>query len=717
MVVAISIMGIMGIIVGVGLAFASKIFYVYVDPKILAVDEVLPGANCGGCGYPGCSSNAEAIVAGKSAPNSCVAAGPEVAEAIAAVMGMSVEAKEPDVARPGCTYGVKDADVKYIYDGLSDCRAAALLSGGMKVCNIGCLGLGSCVKVCQFGALSMGPDGLPQVNEEKCTGCGACERVCPKHIITLSSVTRRIIREYTTEDCTTPCQRACPAGIDICEYIHQISLGDYHRSVQVIKERNPLPTVIGRICPRPCENDCRRQLADEPVAINYLKRFAADYEKHVDKRILPYKAPDTGRRVAIVGGGVEGLSTAFFMARLGHETTIYESTDQLGGLLRSAIAANRLPADTLEWDIEGILEMGVRAETGKTLGDDFSVDSLLETGVEAVFLATGGWDSRLARGAGKKVENPVQGMWLLIDLLRLGREIDGDARVGSRVVIAGGGAAAIEAAEKSREMGAEKVAILFQETESDSPLNEEQRAQLRDAGVDVRFDAGITRLFGEKSRLTHVEVTDRQRREVDVMAADTLVLASGRFPQLIFTRSQADAACDGDDPAGQKAGEFVSDTADISWQWEAFESYKDPALYDQTGLLAKGDVLSDFSGVIYAIGAGRRAAAAIHQTMYGVSLTLPENVLTPVSVIQDVDTVHDVAEVPRRIMPLCDVPDCTELEMGFSETMARAEADRCLQCGLICYQHTGIAPAVPTDAPAAAASAPAVESEPSAPAN
>ncbi|RTZ72466.1 MAG: electron transporter RnfB, partial [Candidatus Neomarinimicrobiota bacterium] len=109
----------MGLVVGIGLAAASKIFYVYVDPQILAVDDALPGANCGGCGYPGCGSNAEAIVAGKSPPNSCVAAGPDVAEAIAAIMGMSIEAKEPDIARPGCTYGVKDADIKYIYDGLA----------------------------------------------------------------------------------------------------------------------------------------------------------------------------------------------------------------------------------------------------------------------------------------------------------------------------------------------------------------------------------------------------------------------------------------------------------------------------------------------------------------------------------------------------------------------------------------------------------------------
>ncbi|WP_246804976.1 (Fe-S)-binding protein [Desulfosarcina cetonica] len=106
---------------------------------------------------PGCSANAEAIVAGKASPNSCVAAGDEVALAIAEILGVSVEAKEPDIALPGCTYGVADAAVKYKYDGLNDCRAAALLSGGMKVCNIGCLGLGTCAAACPFGALPWGP--------------------------------------------------------------------------------------------------------------------------------------------------------------------------------------------------------------------------------------------------------------------------------------------------------------------------------------------------------------------------------------------------------------------------------------------------------------------------------------------------------------------------------------------------------------------------------
>ena len=273
---ALALLGGLGVTVGVVLASASKIFYVYIDPKILAVEDVLPGANCGGCGLPGCSANAEAIVAGRAAPNSCVAAGPEVAEAIAAVLGVSVEAKEPDIATAGCYYGVQDADTRYLYDGMNDCRAAALLGGGMKVCTIGCLGLGTCARACPFNAITMGPKGLPVVDEVKCTGCGTCERVCPKAIINLTSVTRRILKEYLSEECTTPCQRACPAGINVKSYVSLIAEERFAEALEVFRERCPLPGVCGRICHHPCEGNCRRNDVDEPVAIREIKRYLAD---------------------------------------------------------------------------------------------------------------------------------------------------------------------------------------------------------------------------------------------------------------------------------------------------------------------------------------------------------------------------------------------------------------------------------------------------------
>ena len=673
MVTAVILMGGMGLLIGALLAVSSKVFYVYVDPKIEAVEGALPGANCGGCGLPGCGANAEAIVAGKAGPDSCVAGGPDLAEAIAALMGVKVEIKEPDIAQPGCYFGVQKSDVNYVYDGLKDCRAVALIGGGMKVCRIGCLGLGTCAQACPFDAITMGPEGLPVVDEVKCTGCGTCERVCPKHIINLSSVTRRILREYTTVECTTPCQRACPAGINIREYVRQAALGDYHRSVQVIKERNPFPTVIGRICPRPCEDECRRSYVDEPVAINFIKRYVADYEREIGKRILPSKAPETGRKIAVIGGGVAGLSTAYFSARLGHSPTIFEATPKMGGLLRSAIARERLSLDILDWDIEGVLEMGVQAETGKALGKDFTVDSLLEQGFEAVFLATGGWDSRLTRDKGKGIETPVPGTYLLVDLLKTPDKID----CHEDVVITGGGKSVLDAVPILKERGAKKITVLFRETWEDSPVTDEDVKALGDEGLFIQFGAAATRLFGEGDKLSEIEYVELESKGVHTIPLGTLIIPAGRFPEFIFKSELKETEIEFEEEA-QKTG-----------RWEAKESYKQPVYSDQIGLLALGDAQTDYSAAIRAIGAGRRSAASIHQMMYDIEPGLPEDVIIQESVLQNVDYVEHVSDSSRNIMPLSgpkELAEFKEIEKGFSEDVAKDEASRCLQCGLICYE-------------------------------
>jgi len=678
---AIFMMGGLGLIIGVGLAAASKIFYVYVDPKIEAVESALPGANCGGCGQPGCSANAAAIVSGKAAPTSCVAASTDDITIIAGIMGVSVEVAEPDIARPGCYFGVDKADTKYVYSGVLDCRAAALFGGGMKVCTIGCMGLGTCARSCPFGAITMGPEGLPVVNEKKCTGCGTCERVCPRHIITLSSVTRRILREYTTEECTTPCQRTCPAGINIREYIRQIALGNTSRAIQVIKERLPFPTVIGRICPRPCELECRRNLVDEPVAINYLKRYAADTERESGQRILPFKAPATNRKMAIVGGGVEGLSAAFFSARLGHDITVFEATTKLGGLLRKAIDKERLPLAILDWDIDGILEMGVGVETGKTLGKDFTIESLFDQGYEAVFLATGGWDSRLLRGAASQFEVPIPGTYLYIDLLKAAAGDSAEINCGSDVVIAGGGKYSLEAVDACKKLGAKNITVLLRETKMESPIT---AADLVQAGIEasrIVYEAAISRFVGEKDRLTHVEYISLYDHTKTIIPAQTLIVASGRFPELVFVKQRTE----------ETTNEAVSTASDSPLKWEAIPPYKSPVQLNEIGLFSEGDVLVDYNAAVKAIGAGRRATVTLHKLINGIDLILAEEVLTPQSIIQNVNQLEGITFSHRQLMPMCSDQELEtrgEAEKGFSKDIALKESARCLQCGLICYNHT-----------------------------
>ncbi|MCD4718250.1 MAG: RnfABCDGE type electron transport complex subunit B [Desulfobacula sp.] len=680
---SILMMGGLGVAIGTVLVIASKAFYVYEDPKVIAIDDVLPGANCGGCGYPGCNANAEAIVEGKQDVNSCVAAGDDVALAIAQIMGVSVSDKEPEFAGLGCFYGNDDADMEYKYLGITDCRAAVLLFGGMKVCRIGCLGLGTCVKACMFGALSIGSDGLPKVDQEKCTGCGACERVCPKNIIRLTSVTRRIMREYTQEECITPCQRACPTGIDIKEYIRLIKEGNFEGSVQVIKERNPFPTVISRICPAPCEFKCRRLLQDESVAINHLKRFVCDYEMNQDKRILPYKAPLTGKKVAVIGGGVEGLSTAFFTARLGHAPTVFEATDSLGGILRVAIARERLAMDVLDWDIEGVKEMGVDIQTNAKAGTDFTIDGLLKQGFQAVFTATGGWDSRLARGDIDQAQMVFPGAYLLIDLLR--SKLDKSIRIssGENVVIVGGGIRVPDAVHILKENGSKKIIVISRKHPDESSFDPEAIDELSidklsGAGATIIYHTGVTKVIGEEGQLKAIEYIELDTGVKHVIDTDTLIIGSGRFPELVFIPVRNDEQ-DGEEDLIINNGPLV---------WEGVELQKKPDANKELGLLSNQDVISEYSSAVAAINGGRKAAAAIHNLMYGIEFQESFKFITEQTLLQDVSFLNDVDTSPQNIMELGKIKKSSKdkFSTGFSAEQARAEAGRCLRCGLICYE-------------------------------
>ncbi|GAF71588.1 unnamed protein product, partial [marine sediment metagenome] len=240
-------------------------------------------------------------------------------------------------------------------------------------------------------------------------------------------------------------------------------------------------------------------------------------------------------------------------------------------------------------------------------------------------------------------------------------------------VIFGGGRLALEAAKISKEMGAEKITILFRESMETIHITDDELENL-----DIIYDVGINKLLGEKDKLTGIEYVKIDSLEKIIIPAQTLIIASGRFPELIFIQSEL-------------AKTESDDSQESLLRWEGLQPYKQPAFKDEAGLFVEGDVRTDYSAAIKAIGAGRRAAVSIHQAVYGIEPLLSENVITADSFLQDVDHVESVQTYPRKIMPIYSgkqLEEYGEIEGGFSEETAQIEAERCLQCGLICYEST-----------------------------
>ena len=681
---AIMVMLGIGVTCGVVLSVASKVFYVWEDPRIAEVEYFMAGANCGGCGYTGCSAAANAVVAGKEPPGVCMVAGTEAAIEIAGVMGVDPGSAEPLRSRNDCLGGLRAAD-KYYYDGANTCAALSSFYGGKRLCSVGCLGLGDCVRSCQFDAIDMGPDGYPVIDDARCVGCGACETVCPKNILTVRTMSQRLLTFNTEDGALAPCRQTCPAEIDIPSYIRHIREGDYAAAVKTIRERNPLLLSCGRVCPHPCEDYCRRGIEEEAVSINQLKRFVADWEMNCGQRIPISCAPDTGKKVAIIGGGPAGVSAAYFLRRLGHAPTIFEALSKLGGITRYGIPEYRLPDEVLDWEIDGILDLGIDVHYNTVLGEDFSIKSLREEGFDAIFMGIGAWKDYTLGIDGEDAE----GIWQGINFLStVANHPEKWLPVGKRAAVVGGGNSAIDCVRTLLRLGCDEAYIIYRRTRKEMPANEVEIVAAEHEGVKFQFLAAPTRvLTDDQKRVKGLEYLQMELGEPDssgrrrpvpiegsetIIELDMLISAISQQPDIRFLEKEQEQ-------------ENIAIT-----RWSTFDNDEETLQCSLPYLFTAGDVATGPSLVVDAIGGARRAARSIHQYLTGDKIEGHPKSLRKKHIAESLFvTVPGVAKKERTPMPELDVAEridsMVEVDRVIGEQDAAYESRRCLDCCRLCY--------------------------------
>lgn len=679
-----------GLVCGSILSAASKMFYVYEDPRIAEIEGYLAGANCGGCGYAGCSAAAVAVVEGKASPAVCIISDAESAAKVAAVMGIDPGSAEARGSQNTCLGGNRAAEI-YHYDGINSCRALSALYGGQRECHVGCLGFGDCVKVCGFDAIKIGSDGFPVVDEIKCVGCGACEKACPKNILEIVTMSERLLHFNREDDRLAPCRQECPAEIDIPRYISQIRNKDYAGAVNTIRERNPLLLSCGRVCPHPCESYCRRGIEDESVSINQLKRFVADFEMNSGQRIPVSCAPSTGKKVAVIGGGPAGLSCAFFLRRLGHDVTIFDAMPELGGMIRYGIPEYRLPKKVLAWEIEGILNLGVKCRSNVRLGRDFDMGSLVSGGYDAVFLGVGAWKDYTLGVEGENLECCYTGIDFLTKFAKHQQGSDNESiPIGDRCVVIGGGNTAIDCVRTLIRLGAKEVSIVYRRTRNEMPANMVEIEAAEHEGVKFNFLAAPVQVIGNKeNKVTHLEYLKMELGEPDAsgrrrpvpiegsetrMEIDMLITAIGQGPDVSFAK--------------EKAGKRI-DELNIT-RWNTIDSEPETLQSNIEYVFTAGDAATGASLVVEAIGGGRRAARSIHLFLSGLEVSPVSKSLLKKHIPESIfDSVDGIEKKQRTKMPELSVKEriksFVEADLVIDENSALYESERCLNCCLTCY--------------------------------
>ncbi len=502
--------------------------------------------------------------------------------------------------------------------------------------------------------------------------------------------------------CTPPCRDACPTHIKIPQFLDYIAHKDYKNGVRKLREDLPFPAILGRVCPRPCEGPCRRQLVEHPITICQLHRFMADQtidEEQTGELLLPVEPKaDTGKKIAIVGGGPAGLACAFYARLEGHSVKIFEALPKPGGMLRYGIPSYRLPRDLIDKEINVLWRMGVEIQVNSRLGVDYQLEELLDH-YDTVFLALGAFNSNDMGIPGEGADGVVTAVDFLGEL-----EVTGDVHVGDKVTVIGGGFTAMDACRTSSRRGAAEVTCLYRRSRKEMPAHHTEVDEAEEEGVKLELLCAPLRVItGADGKVTGIEMQRMELGEPDasgrrrpvplegsefVVECDQVITAIGQHPKLDGTSEEQ----------GVKRTKWRTIQVD-DWTYQT----------DDPRVFAGGDAVLGAQTVIQAVAQGKKAAWSMDAYLRGDDMaelgqSLAElkaqpffNALTtktdldpriarmaeipPVFIDMTTDVTHPSppAEMPK-LEPEERKTNFKQIELGFSEDEAVRGAELCLDC-------------------------------------
>lgn len=513
-------------------------------------------------------------------------------------------------------------------------------------------------------------EGIPKLLRScsaKCTE-GMVVNTESKRVVQSRKIAMELLMSAHDGDCIAPCQLNCPARTDCQGYVGLIANGEYEAALKLIKNKVSLPASIGRVCPHPCETACRRGKVDEAINIAQLKAFAADMDLNSDN-YLPEKNAPTGKKIAIIGGGPAGLTAAYRLAISGHEVTVYDMMEKMGGMLRYGIPQYRLPKEVLDKEIAIIEKLGVKMINGVKLGKDFTVASLKAQN-DAVIVAVGAWKSSSMRTPGEELDGIYGG----IDFLRavaLKQEIN----IGDKVVICGGGNTAMDACRTAVRLGAKEVYCVYRRTRNEMPAEDIEITEAEEEGVQFKFLTNPISFNGEGGKVKSVTLQLMELGEPDASGRRRPIAIKGKTEELDV---DSVIIAIGQKLVNEDVSELkLTDRGNIEADIDTFKT-------NIEGVFAIGDATNRGASIaIEAIGEANRCALSIDAYLNG------EDIETRVPYIsrrdEELIDFQSKEKCPARkpqVLPAAERKNnFDEVCLGYTEEDAKAEASRCLECG------------------------------------